>query len=485
MSDTQVLEKYDVIVIGGGPAGYVAAIRSAQLGMKTACVDQWVNKEGKPALGGTCLNVGCIPSKALLESSEKYEEISKHSMDHGISVKDVQIDVAAMIARKDKIVAELTGGISQLFSANKIKWLTGRATLLAEKRVSVATIEDANVSIYEADNIIMATGSSPVELPSAPLTDERIVDNEGALNWQTVPKRLGIIGAGVIGLELGSVWRRLGSEVVMLEAMEDFLPAADRQIARHAQREFKQQGLDIRLGSRITETQLNDHDLLMQFTDKDGEQQLTVDRMIVCVGRRPNIKGIASDDIDLRLDEQGRIDVNDECQTSIPGVYAIGDVVRGPMLAHKASEEGSAVAERIAGQQPDVDYNSCPWVIYTRPEIAWVGKTETQLKDAGINYRAGSFSFAANGRAKAMNQASGLVKVLADEVTDRVLGVHIVGPMASELIGQAVIAMESENTAEDLARTIFAHPSLSESLHEAALAVDTRAVHAVNRRSQD
>lgn len=479
-------DKYDVIIIGGGPAGYVASIRCAQLGLKVACVDKWINKEGKPALGGTCLNVGCIPSKALLESSEQFEEISKHSSDHGISVDNATMDTAAMIARKDKIVSELTGGIAQLFKANRIDWLQGTGTLLANRQVSVTPLDKGEVAMFTADNIIIATGSSPVELPSAPLTDDRIVDNrivdnQGALNWETVPKRLGIIGAGVIGLELGSVWRRLGSEVVVLEAMEDFLATADKQVAKAAQRELGKQGLDIRLGSRITNTQINDDELIMEYTDKDGEQHLAVDRIIVSVGRRPNTSGVAADDTGLELDDRGRIHVNDNCETNIPGVYAVGDVVRGPMLAHKGSEEGVAVAERIAGQKPHLDYNNCPWVIYTQPEIAWVGKTEQQLKESGIGYRAGSFSFAANGRAKAMNQATGLVKVIADEITDRVLGVHIVGPLASELIGQAVIAMECENTSEDLARTIFAHPSLSESLHEAALAVDQRAIHSINR----
>lgn len=482
MPDNHVTEKYDVIVIGGGPAGYVAAIRCAQLGMKTACIDKWINKDGKAALGGTCLNVGCIPSKTLLEDSEQFEHISKHSHEHGITVKDVQIDVSAMIARKDKIVTELTAGIAQLFTANKITWLQGKATLLTDKQVSVEPQDEGNVSVYQADNIIIATGSSPVELACAPLTDERIVDNEGALNWETVPKRLGIIGAGVIGLELGSVWRRLGAEVIILEAMDNFLSAADTQISKQAKRELDKQGLDIRLGSRITNTTINDNDLLVEYTNKDGDQQLTVDRLIVSVGRKANTSGIVADNVGLKIDERNRIDVNDNCETSIPGIYAIGDVVRGPMLAHKGSEEGVAVAERIAGQKTHIDYNNCPWVIYTHPEIAWVGQTEKQLKEAGVNYRSGAFSFAANGRAKAMNQASGFVKILADKKNGRVLGVHIIGPMASELIGQAVIAMESENTSEDIARTIFAHPSLSESIHEAALAVTDRAIHSINRK---
>jgi len=474
-------DKYDVIVIGGGPAGYVTAIRCAQLGMKTACVEEWINKQGKPALGGTCLNVGCIPSKALLESSEKFEDISHHCGSHGIKVENVEFDTPAMIARKDKIVSELTGGIEQLFKANKITWLQGRGKLLAEKQVQV-TSQEGEQSTYGADKIILATGSTPINLPSAPLTDDLIVDNVGALNWETVPKRLGIIGAGVIGLELGSVWRRLGSEVVVLEAMDKFLAAADDQVSKVAWRQFSQQGLDIKLGSKLTGSTINGKEVILDYTDKDGEQQLTVDALIVAVGRKPNSEGIADSAVGLEFDERGRIAVNDHCETNIKDVYAIGDVVRGPMLAHKGSEEGVAVAERIAGQKSHLNYDAIPWVIYTQPEIAWVGKTEEQLKSVGISYRIGSFSFAANGRAKAMNQANGLVKVIADEETDRVLGVHMIGPMASELIGQAVIAIECENTAEDLARTIFAHPSLSESFHEAALAVDNRAIHAVNRK---
>lgn len=474
-------DKYEVIVIGGGPAGYVAAIRCAQLGMKVACVEKWINKEGKPALGGTCLNVGCIPSKALLESSEQFEEISHHAKDHGISVDGASIDVSTMIGRKDKIVSELTGGIAQLFQANKIDWLQGTGQIQKDKSVQV-TSQEGEVSSYAADKIIIATGSVPVNIPPAPLTDDRIVDNEGALNWETIPKRVGIIGAGVIGLELGSVWRRLGSEVVILEAMDDFLAAADKAIAKAAAREFKKQGLDIRLGSMLTNTVINDDELVMEYKDKDGEQSVAVDRMIVAVGRRPASQGIAADDAGLVINERGQVEINDHFETNIPGVYAIGDVVRGPMLAHKGSEEGIVVAELIAGQKSHMNYDCIPWVIYTQPEIAWAGKTEEQLKAEGVKYRAGSFSFGANGRAKAMNQAVGLVKILADEATDRVLGVHLVGPMASELVGQAVIAMESENTSEDLARTVFAHPSLSESVHEAALAVDGRAIHAVNRR---
>lgn len=474
-------DNYDVIVIGGGPGGYVAAIRCAQLGLKTACVEKWINKEGSPALGGTCLNVGCIPSKALLESSEKYEEASHHLDVHGINIGSVDLDVSKMIERKDKIVTSLTGGIAQLFQANKVDWLQGHGKLLADKKVSV-TAHDGTESVHQTQNVIIATGSDPINIPSAPMTDERIVDNVGALNWETVPKRLGVIGAGVIGLEMGSVWRRLGSEVVILEAMDTFLGAVDQQIAKQAAREFKKQGLDIRLGARLNNTVVGDDELTLEYSDKNGDQTITVDRLIVAVGRRPNTSNIADEAAGLALDERGRVDVNDYLETNIPGVYAIGDVVRGPMLAHKAEEEGVITAERIAGQASKMHYDAIPWVIYTSPEIAWCGKTEEQLKEEGTTYRAGSFSFAANGRAKAMEQASGMVKILADEKTDRILGMHFVGPMASELVGQGVIAMESQNTAEDLARTVFAHPSLSECVHEAAFSVDGRAIHGINRR---
>lgn len=474
---------YDVIVIGGGPGGYVAAIRAAQLGLKTACVEKWIGKEGTPALGGTCLNVGCIPSKALLESSEKYEEASAHLGTHGISTGDVSIDVAKMIGRKDQIVAGMTGGIAQLFKANKIDWLQGHGKLLAERQVSVAG-HDGVETTYQAKNVIIATGSTPINIPSAPLTDELIVDNEGALNWETTPKRLGVIGAGVIGLEMGSVWRRLGAEVVVLEAMDTFLGAVDQQIAKHSLKEFKKQGLDIKTGARLNNTVVGENELTLEYSDKDGDQTVTVDRLIVAVGRRANTVDIADESVGLALDDRGRVDVNDKLETNIPGVYAIGDVVRGPMLAHKAEEEGVIVAECIAGQNSTMHYDAIPWVIYTDPEIAWVGKTEEQLKEEGIAYKSGSFSFAINGRAQAMDKANGLVKILADETTDRILGMHFVGPMASELVGQGVIAMESQNTAEDLARTVFAHPSLSECIHEAAFAVDGRAIHGVNRRKK-
>lgn len=481
------MDKYDVIVMGAGPGGYVAAIRCAQLGLKTACVEEWINKQGKPALGGTCLNVGCIPSKALLESSERVEEIQHHNADHGIRVEGVQVDVPHMIARKDKIVQQLTGGIEQLFKANGVTWLQGRGQLLAGdesgKQVKV-TGHDGAESIHAADQVIIATGSTPIELPIAQWLDERIVDSEGALNWETVPARLGVIGAGVIGLEMGSVWRRLGSEVTVLEAADDFLAAADKDVAKAAARDFKKQKLAIRLGAKVSGVTENGDALTMSFTDKKGEQTLEVDRVIVAVGRKANTAGIVDEAVGLNVDARGLVVVDDHCATNVPGVWAIGDCTRGAMLAHKASEEGVAVAERIAGQQPHIDYNNIPWVIYTDPEIAWVGKTEAELKAAGVDYRAGSFPFAANGRAKAMSADSGLVKVLADAKTDRILGVHMVGPLASELIGQAVIAMECETSSEDVARMVFAHPTISEALHEAMLSVDGRALHAVNRKKR-
>ncbi|MGB1009915.1 MAG: dihydrolipoyl dehydrogenase [Thiolinea sp.] len=474
-------DKYDVIVIGGGPGGYVSAIRCAQLGLKTACVEEWINKQDKPALGGTCLNVGCIPSKALLESSERVEELQHHNLDHGITVEEMRVDIPQMIARKDKIVQQLTGGIAQLFKANGVTWLQGRGRLLAEKQVEV-TARDGSVTQHAADNVIFATGSAPIELPIARWLDERIVHSTGALDWESVPERLGVIGAGVIGLEMGSVWRRLGSEVVILEAMDTFLGAADEDVGKAARMQFRKQKLDIRLGSRVSAVEVTDDGITISYTDKKGEQTLSVDRLIVAVGRKPNTTDIADPAVGLELDERGRIAVNEHCETNLPGVYAIGDCVRGPMLAHKSSEEGVLVAERLVGQKPHIDYNTIPWVIYTDPEIAWVGQTEAELKAAGIEYRSGSFSFAANGRAKAMDKAAGLIKVLADASSDRILGVHIVGPMASELIGQAVVAMECEASSEDLARMCFAHPSLSESMHEAMLSVDGRALHGINKK---
>lgn len=470
---------YDVVVIGGGPAGYVAAIRCAQLGLQTACVEKWINFKGEPALGGTCLNVGCIPSKTLLESSEQYHKVKDVLGGHGIQVGSVKLDLDQMMARKEDIVLQLTNGISTLFKANGITWLQGRGKLLAERQVEI-TAADGTVAIVDADNVIIATGSIPIEIGSAPIDGDLIVDSTGALDFRKVPKQLGVIGAGVIGLELGSVWKRLGSEVVILEAVEDFLAPVDQQIAREALRQFKKQGLDIRLGTRVTRTQKGKKDVTVHFQDKDGEHELQVDKLLVAVGRSPNSGGVAAPEAGLLMDERGYIHVDEQCRTNQPGVYAVGDVVRGPMLAHKGSEEGVMVAEIIAGNYGHINYDTIPWVIYTNPEIAWVGKTEQALKAEGIPYKVGTFPFAANGRAKAMDGAVGMVKLLAHGHTDTILGCHIVGPFASELIQEAVLAMEFSASSEDLARTIHSHPTLYETMHEAALSVHGRALHKIN-----
>ena len=475
--------KFDVIVIGAGPGGYVAAIRAAQLGLKTACVEQWTGDNGKVVLGGTCLNVGCIPSKALLESSHKFED-AKHDFDvHGIKTDGVEIDVEKMMERKTKIVKNLTGGVGMLFKANGVTSIHGTAKVLGGKKVEVTDSGDS-VTTYEADNIIIATGSKPIEIPPAPLTEGFIVDSTGALEFQEVPKRVGVIGAGVIGLELGSVWARLGSEVTVLEAQDTFLGAVDQQIAKEALKQFKKQGLDIRLKSMVQGTEVKRNLVYVNYKDAKGEQELKVDKLIVGVGRAPVTDGLLSADSGVNLDERGFIYVDDHCQTDVPGVYAVGDVVRGPMLAHKGSEEGVMVAERIAGQKTQVNYDTIPGVIYTHPELAWVGQTEEQLKADGVPYNAGVAPFAASGRAMAANSTAGMVKILAHEETDRVLGVHIIGPSASELIAQAVIAMEFGSSAEDLGLTVFAHPTLSESVHEAALAVGGHAIHVANRKKR-
>ncbi|MFT5137159.1 MAG: dihydrolipoamide dehydrogenase [Arenicella sp.] len=472
-------EKFDVIVVGAGPAGYVAAIRCAQLGLNTACVDDWKNANGKPSLGGTCLNVGCIPSKALLDSSEKVEQASHEFANHGISVGKVSVDVPKMIARKDEIVKNLTSGIAGLFKANKITSIHGRGRLLKDKQVEVTG--DDGTQIYSADNIILAVGSIPIAIPVAQVDNDIILDNAGALDINAVPKRLGVIGAGVIGLELGSVWNRLGSKVTILEAIDEFLPVVDKQLAREAQRVFtKGQGLDIKLGARVTGSKANKKTVKVEYTDKNGDHSETFDKLIVAVGRRPNTQNIAADEAGLTMDDRGRIDVDELCRTNIAGVYAVGDAVKGPMLAHKGSEEGVAVAEQIAGQSVHINHDNVPWVIYTHPEIAWVGITEEQAKEQGIDYKTGFFPFAANGRALAMDIKGGRVKMIADAKTDRILGVHILGPNASELISEAVLAMEYSASSEDIARTVHAHPTLSEAMHEAALSVTGRALHKVN-----
>lgn len=472
------MQEYDVVVIGAGPGGYVAAIRCAQLGLKTACIESWIDEQGQPALGGTCLNVGCIPSKALLDSSHHYVHIKHAASEHGINVGGVSMDVSRMIARKEKIVSMLTQGIAGLFRKNKIEWLKGHGRLLPEKQIEVTPVdENGEKQTVSARHIIIATGSVPANIPPAQVDQKKIVDSTGALAFNQAPRTLGIIGAGVIGLELGSVWNRLGSEVVILEALDEFLPAVDRQIANDAWKTLQKQGLDIRLGARVTGSGSNNQQVIVKYDDKDGSHQIMVDKLIVAVGRKPNTAGLGAEEAGLEMDERGFIVVDDQCRTGIDGTYAIGDVVRGPMLAHKASEEGVAVAERIAGLPGHMNYDVIPWVIYTWPEIAWAGKTEQQLKEEGIEYRTGVFPFAASGRARAMGESGGMVKVIGDAQTDAILGVHIIGPNASELISEAVIAMEFDGSCEDMARTIHAHPTLAESLHEAALAVDKRTIH--------
>ncbi len=472
---------YDVIVIGGGPAGYVAAIRAAQLGLKTACVEKWINKQEKPALGGTCLNVGCIPSKALLESTELYDNALNNFPDLGIKTGKVSIDVPKMIGRKDKIVQELTGGIEALFKQNGIDWLQGTGHLLADKQVKVTALDGTEV-VHESDNVVIATGSVPIELKATPAHTDIVVDSAGALDWEAIPGSVCVIGAGVIGLELGSVWRRMGSTVVLLEAQDTFLPMVDKAVAREAQKTFTKQGLDIRLSTRVMSSVVKRKKVVVSYQDSEGDHEQTFDKLIVAVGRRAYTDNVCSSEADIQMDERGLIHVNDHCETNVPGVYAIGDVVRGPMLAHKGSEEGVMVAERIAGENASLNYDIMPNVIYTHPEVAWVGKTEEQLKSEGVDYQVGSFPFAASGRAKAKGDTVGLVKILRDKSNDRLVGAHLIGPSASELLGQSVLAMEFDATIEDIAHTIHAHPTLSEAVHEAALAADGRAIHIGNRK---
>lgn len=472
-------DQFDVVVIGGGPAGYVAAIRCAQLGMNTACVDAWANDKGQASLGGTCLNVGCIPSKALLESSAWFEKAQHEFANHGIDVKNPKIDVAAMQARKDQVVTDLTQGIKALLGANKVTFYHGHGKLLANNDVEVIGKKPATIN---GKHIILATGSSPVNIPVAPLDDDKIVDSSGALAFNEVPKTLGIIGAGVIGLELGSVWRRLGAKVTILEAMDSFLAMADEQIAKEAQRQYKKQGLDIRLGAKVDGAKVKGGKVEVSYQDGKAAQSIKVDKLVVAVGRRPNTHDMVDPALGLAMDERGFVHVDDVCKTSLPNVYAIGDIVRGPMLAHKGSEEGVMVAERLAGQHSSVDYDNIPSVIYTEPEIAWTGKTEQELKQSGVDYKVGSFPFAASGRARAAGDTTGMIKVLADAKTDRILGVHMLGAHVSEMIAQGVIARSMMASSEDLALTMFAHPTLSEALHEAALAVSGHAIHIANKK---
>jgi dihydrolipoamide dehydrogenase len=475
-------QSFDLVVIGGGPGGYEAAIRAAQLGMSVACIERRVHK-GKPSLGGTCLNVGCIPSKALLDSTHRYHDAAHELAVHGISVGNVGIDVKAMQARKDTVVGNLTGGIAQLFKGHNITWLQGTGKLLGGRKVEFTPLQGA-AEVIDAKNVILAAGSVPVNIPVAQLVEGVIVDSTGALEFLEVPKRLGVIGAGVIGLELGSVWNRLGAEVVVLEAVDAFLPACDKTVAKEAQKILGKQGLDIRLGARVTGTEAKGKQVAVKYTDKDGEHSEVFDKLIVAVGRRPFTEGLFSPDSGISLDERRFVHVDNQCRTSVPGVYAIGDLVRGPMLAHKAMEEGMMVAEIIAGHHAQVNYDTIIGVIYTHPEIAWVGQTEEQAKSEGIDVKTGQFAFAVNGRALAANDAQGFVKFVADNATDRLLGMHVIGPNAGDIVHQGMIALEFGASVEDLQLMTFAHPTLSEVVHEAALSVDGRAIHAIQRKKK-
>ncbi|MFZ5561040.1 MAG: dihydrolipoyl dehydrogenase [Pseudomonadota bacterium] len=475
-------QSFDLVVIGGGPGGYEAAIRAAQLGMSVACIEKRVHK-GKPSLGGTCLNVGCIPSKALLDSTHRYHDAAHELAVHGISVGKVGFDLKAMQTRKDAVVGSLTGGIAQLFKGHNITWLQGAGKLLAGRQVEFTPLQGA-VEVIDAKNVILAAGSVPVNIPVAPLVEDVIVDSTGALEFQEVPKRLGVIGAGVIGLELGSVWNRLGAEAVVLEAVDAFLPACDKAVAKEAQKILGKQGLDIRLGARVTATEARGRQVIVKYADQDGEHSETFDKLIVAVGRRPFTEGLFSPDSGITLDERRFVHVDNQCRTSVPGVYAIGDLVRGPMLAHKAMEEGMMVAEIIGGHHAQVNYDTLIGVIYTHPEIAWVGKTEEQAKSEDIDVKTGQFAFAVNGRALAANDAPGFVKFVADAKTDRLLGMHVIGPSAGDIVHQGMIALEFGASVEDLQLMTFAHPTLSEVVHEAALSVDGRAIHAIQRKKK-
>ena len=467
-------ETFDLVVLGAGPAGYTAAIRAAQLGLRVLCVDSGVGKDGKPSLGGTCLNVGCIPSKALLESSEHFARCRHELAAHGIATGEVRMDIAAMLDRKDKVVRGLAAGIGALFAQNKVTSLAGTARLLPGLRVEVTPLAGGPQESFAAKHILLATGSLPRDIEAVPVDGRVVVDSAGALDFPTVPKRLGVIGAGVIGLELGSVWHRLGSEVVLLEAMDTFLPGADEQIATAALQEMTRQGLDIRLGARVLSAQTVGDAVTVTYEDGSGKHQAELGRLVVAVGRKPNTQALQVNETGLLLDERGYVHVDELCRTNLPDIYAVGDLVRGPMLAHKASEEAVMVVERIAGQPTRVNYDTIPWVIYTSPEIAWVGKTERQLRAAARDYKIGVFPLSANGRARAMGATVGMTKILADRRSDRILGVHMMTPMASEMIAEAVLAMELGASTEDLQRTIHAHPSLAETTREAALAADGR-----------
>ncbi|MEI2746582.1 MAG: dihydrolipoyl dehydrogenase [Ottowia sp.] len=472
-------KQFDVIVIGAGPGGYIAAIRAAQLGFNVACIDEWKNGKGGPAPGGTCTNVGCIPSKALLQSSEHFEHASKHFGEHGISASGLKIDVGQMVGRKDTIVKQTNDGILYLFKKNKVSFFHGRGSFVkaVDGGYEIAVTGAANETLV-GKQVIVATGSSARALPGVPFDEDKVLSNDGALAIQAVPKKLGLIGSGVIGLEMGSVWRRVGAEVTVLEALPTFLGAVDEQIAKEAKKAFDKQGLKVELGVKVGEVKVGKKGVSVAWTDAKGAAQtLEVDKLIVSIGRVPNTAGLNAEAVGLKLGERGDVIVDGDCRTNLPGVWAVGDVVRGPMLAHKAEEEGVAVAERIAGQHGHVDFNLIPWVIYTSPEIAWVGRTEQQLKEQGVKYKAGTFPFMANGRARALGDTTGLVKFLADAATDEILGVHIVGPLASELVAEACVAMAFRASSEDIARICHAHPSLGESMKEAALAVDKRTLN--------
>lgn len=470
------MDNYDVVVVGAGPGGYVAAIRCAQLGLRTACVEAWTGADGT-SLGGTCLNVGCIPSKALLDSSHHWEHLRKHAKEHGITAGELSFDVGVMQKRKDKIVRTLTQGIGALFKKNGVTLLQGRGRLHADRQVSVHDQAGTEISRVAARNVIIATGSVPATLDAVPVDQEQVVDSTGALAFETVPPRLGVIGGGVIGLELGSVWRRLGSEVTIFEALPEFLASADREVAKEALKLLGRQGLKIRLGTRVLRVTRGPDGVTVETETGGKSESTTVDKLVVAVGRRPNTSGLGSAEAGLALDERGFIITDAECRTNLDGVFAVGDVTRGPMLAHKASEEGIAVAEIIAGQKPHVDHTHIPWVIYTWPEIAWAGATEQALDAAGRTFRVGKFPFLASGRARAMGETDGFIKVLSAADTDELLGVHIIGPQASELVAEAVTVMAFQGSAEDIARTVHAHPTLAEGLHEAALGADGRMIH--------
>jgi dihydrolipoamide dehydrogenase len=473
-------DAFDVVVIGGGPAGYPAAIRAGQNKLSVACIDEWKNRDGSSAFGGTCLNAGCIPSKALLESTELYHRLQSEFATHGIRAQGVSLDLATMQKRKQGIVKTSTMGILALFKSAGVTPLQGHGKLLPGKRVQF-TAHDGSVRELQARHVVLASGSTPTELRSAPFDGKTIVDSWGALEFDAVPKRLGVIGAGVIGLELGSVWRRLGSEVVMLEALPDFLPAADQQLAKEALRHYKKQGLDIRLGAKVTGAKVNGGATEVTYNDGKSDQTVTVDKLVVAIGRRPYTKDLLAAGTGVELDERGFIKVDHECRTGAEGIWAVGDCVRGPMLAHKGKEEGVMVSDLIAGHFAEVNYKTVPSVIYTAPEIAWVGASEEQVKASGRPYKVGVFPFLASGRARAMEAAQGFVKLIAAQNDDEILGVHIIGPMAGELIAEAVLALEYSASSEDLQRTIHAHPTLSEGLHEAALAADKRAIDSLNK----